>query len=351
MTKWILAAALVGGPMASQSIMRAQDARQTQASESTQIEEIYLARSVPESWSPPTDFCAQGRIGFGGTRGEGRFTFRSTATQAADGRMSDTSVKTIGSIHTCSGARTANPGIDNFYAEGVLGTIPFRGIGKCSVGKNDFPERGVLAFSCLLDLSGLPSPYVGGLLTTNSVFLTSSMLGLESDPPGYTQNSIATIRLWRKRDAPSKALAQTKESLVGTWKFVSSTGVNDKGEVVHPAGNDPTGFLTYTADGRFSVIMADTERTITPPNSNEEKAKAFDTFHAYAGTYAFTGDQVFHHIEAAWYQILVGTDQVRSVTLDGDRLTLRGGFLVNGVMYNGNSELVWERLKPKTADK
>jgi len=183
--------------------LSAQDAQKTQPSASPQVEEIYVLRSVPEALiTPPTGFCAQERIGFGGTRGEGRFTFRSTATQAADGRMSNMNVKTIGSIHVCSGAPTTDPDIDNWYAEGALGNMPFKGIGKCFVRKHDFPERGVLAFTCFLDLSGLSSGYVGGLLTTNSIFLTSLTLGLESDPSGYTQNSIATIRLWRKRNAP-----------------------------------------------------------------------------------------------------------------------------------------------------
>jgi hypothetical protein len=39
---------------------------------------------------------------------------------------------------------------------------------------------------------------VGGLLTTNSIGSLKDM-GLETDPPGYTQSSIATIRVWKKR--------------------------------------------------------------------------------------------------------------------------------------------------------
>jgi hypothetical protein len=146
---------------------------------------------------------------------------------------------------------------------------------------------------------------------------------------------------------PSSGIAQTKESLVGTWKLVSHTNTNDKGEVQH---YKDMGFLTYTADGRISVIMADTGRAATPPQSIEEKAKAFDTFGAYGGTYTLSGAEVTHHIEVASYEILVGTAQVRSVKLEGDRLTLRGGWLVNGVMYDANTELVWERMKPETAD-
>jgi hypothetical protein len=177
----------------------AQDARQAQTSVSTQVEEIYVARSVPESAVPPTDFCAQEKIGFGGVRAEGQFTFRSTTTQVFDGRMVNTNVKAIGSIHVCFGP-IQNADMYNWYAEGVLGSTPFKGNGECRRRQADFPEPGLRALSCFLDLAGLPNAYVGGLLTTNS--MTSPKPGPETDPPGYTQTSIATIRLWRKRKAP-----------------------------------------------------------------------------------------------------------------------------------------------------
>jgi hypothetical protein len=179
--------------------VRGQDAKDAKASTSTQVEEIYVARSVPESAVQPTDFCAQGRIGFGGARAEGQFTFRSTTTQVSDGRMVNTNEKAIGSIHVCFGP-FQNADIYNWYAEGVLGSTLFKGNGECRLRKADFPEPGLRALSCFLDLSGLPDAYVGGLLTTNS--MTSPRPGLETDPPGYTQTSIATIRLWRKRKAP-----------------------------------------------------------------------------------------------------------------------------------------------------
>ena len=350
MTKWILAEALILMAFSSRGMAQT---KETQPPASTQVEEIYVVRSVPEALiTPPTGFCVQERIGFGGTRGEGRFTFRSTA-EAADGRMSNTNLKTIGSIHVCSGAPTTDPGIDNWYAEGALGSIPFKGIGKCSVRKRDFPERGVLAFNCFLDLSGLPSGYVGGLLTTNSILSTSLKVGLESDPPGYTQNSIATIRLWRKRDASSSAVPLTKESLVGAWKLVSLKNINDKGEGQDGYGPNPVGFLTYTADGRFSVIIADSRRKplpVGPTASAETLSEVVSTFFAYAGSYTFTGDKVTHHIEICLIQILANTDQVRSVKLNGDRLTLRGVWRVSGAT-SGSSEVVWERLKPETAGK
>jgi hypothetical protein len=258
--------------------------------------------------------------------------------------MIETNMKVIGSIHTCNGP-TADPSVPNFYGEGFLGSTPFKGIGECRVHrKDDFPERGIRAAICFLDLSGLPGGYVGGLLTTNS--MGSLKRGLESDPPGYTQTSIATIRLWRKRDAPSSAVPLTKESLVGTWKLVSFKAPNDKGELEDRFGPNPTGFLTYTADGRVSIVMADSRRkpfASWPPT--EDARATFLTFASYAGTYTFSGDRVTHHIEVCLIQALVNTDQVRSVKLEGDRLTLQGG----GVC--GVTELVWERLKPESTDK
>jgi len=149
----------------------------------------------------------------------------------------------------------------------------------------------------------------------------------------------------------STAIAQTKESLVGTWKLVSGSITNDKGEIEHPGGMNPTGLLIYTADGRFSITVAKTGRKPLSKFSVEEKAEAFDTFTAYAGSYTLSGKQAIHHIEVCLAENLVNTHQVRSVKLDGDRLTLRGGFLLNGVMYAGSSEFVWERLKPGTAGK
>ena len=331
----------------------AQDAREAQPAASTQVEEIYVVRSVRESSTAPTEFCAQERIGFGGVTGESRFTFRSTATQASDGRMTDTNVKTIGSLHSCFTSPTPDAIVSKWYGEGTLVSTPFKAIGECRLGKPDFPERGLTAMNCRLDLSGLPSGYVGGLLTTNTMWSLKGQ-GMETDPPGYTQASIATIRLWRKRDVPSSAMALAKESLVGTWKLVSFTATNAKGEVTDWYGPNPIGFLTYTADGRMSVVIADSARKAlsTGVNSSmEERAAALSTFISYAGTYSFSGDNVIHHIEIASIQNAVNTDLVRYIKLQSDRLTLRTPPIVLRGAQMAYAELVWERLKPESTSK
>ena len=143
------------------------------------------------------------------------------------------------------------------------------------------------------------------------------------------------------------ALAQSKADLVGTWKLVSITEITDKGEV-NRYGLNPTGFLTYTADGRMMAIITKGGRKplsvlrVSAPAS--ERAEAFSSMTAYAGRYTVDGDKVVHHVEVASIQNFVGTDMVRTlVKLEGKRVTLRtapfprGGQLVN-------EELVWERM-------
>ncbi len=186
--------ALLGTPLLAGAQNNQQEIRQ--AEEPSQVEEIYIARCVRESRVSPSDFCAQAKTGFG-SDWEDQYTFRSTATRATDGRMIDANVRTIGSAHGCFG-RTADPAIYKFYLEMLLGRTALTWIGDCTVTKSDFPEKGIGVTHCVFNLSNPLGRYVGGQLTTNTLHSLKDV-GLESDPPGYTQPSIATIRLWKKR--------------------------------------------------------------------------------------------------------------------------------------------------------
>jgi hypothetical protein len=162
------------------------------------VEEIYVARSVRESRITPTEFCAKTKTGVSDATSEDQYSFRSVATRTSDGRVIDRNVSPVGSVHACFG-RTPDPAIVQFYGDIVFDSIALKGLGECRLGKSDFPEQGVYAFRCFLDLSSMSGEYVGGLLTTSSMF-SQRPIGTETDPVGYTQSSIATIRLWKKRD-------------------------------------------------------------------------------------------------------------------------------------------------------
>jgi hypothetical protein len=161
------------------------------------FEDIYVVRSLRESRDSPTEFCARSHSGFDDATSEDRYTFRSISIRVSDGRMMDNDVHSVGRLRACFG-NTNDPKLQNFYAEGSLGRITFTGRGECLANKTDYPEAGITGVRCFLDLGGLSAEYIGGELTTNSI-RSRKVIGGVSDPPGYTQPSIATIRLWRQR--------------------------------------------------------------------------------------------------------------------------------------------------------
>ena len=160
------------------------------------VEDIYVARSMRVSRiATTTDFCAEARTGFADAAFDDHYTFHSPSVRGTDGLVVDANVATIGQLHACLGSQ-ASP-LYGFYVEGALGVITFTGRGECVAAKRDFPEPGLTVTRCFLDLSDLPDGYVGGQLTTNTLG-SRQPIGDQTDPPGYTQNSIATIRLWKR---------------------------------------------------------------------------------------------------------------------------------------------------------
>ncbi len=163
----------------------------------SRVEDIYIARSVLESSVPPTAFCTPARTGFDKYTNEDRYALQSIATRPSDGLVTDDNVNTIGGIRACF-ASTADPKTRNFYAEGTLGAVSFIGAGECLTVKPDYPEPGLTVARCFLELRNLSNGYIGGQLTTNTM-RSRKLTGVITDPPGYTQYSIATIRLWKRR--------------------------------------------------------------------------------------------------------------------------------------------------------
>ena len=160
-------------------------------------EEIYVLRSIREQHDPIDGWCSSARTGFEPfpTDAERFFSFWSLRLRPEDGRVVETKDRRVAELRACFGA-TNERARQNFYAEVTLGSISFQGNGECLAVRTDFPEAGLFPVRCQLVLRGLPPPYVGGLLTTNTM-TSQAALGGDTDPPGYTQASIATIRLWR----------------------------------------------------------------------------------------------------------------------------------------------------------
>lgn len=161
-------------------------------------EDIFILRSIREQHAPADGWCSASKTGFEPFAAEAErfFSFWSLRV-GADGKVTGTKRRHVAELRACFGA-TAEPARQNFYAEIKMGSVSFHGNGECLALKSDFPEGDLYPVRCQLVLSGLPPPYVGGLLTTNTI-TSKAAFGGETSPRGYTQASIATIRLWKSK--------------------------------------------------------------------------------------------------------------------------------------------------------
>ncbi len=135
------------------------------------------------------------------------------------------------------------------------------------------------------------------------------------------------------------------DKLIGTWTLVSASSTTSTGERNEtPYGLNPTGFLTYSADGRVTALISyGGRKPLSVGSRMEEQAEAFKTFLAYAGRYTLSGDKVTHHVEISSIQSYVEKDLIRHVKFQGDQITL----LTPPTRLNGKTqtiELIWRRL-------
>ena len=123
----------------------------------------------------------------------------------------------------------------------------------------------------------------------------------------------------------------------------------DTGQMEDLFGSAPQGFITYGQDGRVMVLIVSGDRphpADVVKMTDQQRADLFRTMIAYSGTYTRYGDKITHHLDISWNEAWTGTDQLRNVKIDGDRLTLStnaqprsqdGKMAVN--------TLIWEKLK------
>ena len=160
------------------------------------VEDIYVARSVRLSRAAPTEYCSEGHTTLRAATFEDQYDFKPVATRPKDGAVTSATGSTVGHLHACFSR--ISDSVVVWFAQGDLNGIQLTGRGDCRTDGREFPEPGIGTWRCYLNLTGLSGGFVGGQLTTNTM-QSRALTGIESDPPGYTQPSIATIRLWRAR--------------------------------------------------------------------------------------------------------------------------------------------------------
>ncbi len=115
------------------------------------------------------------------------------------------------------------------------------------------------------------------------------------------------------------AIADDRAKLVGIWKLLSfETEFRDGSPRRAVYGQNPTGYIIFTAEGRMAAIIEGEGRK--PAKTDEERAALLRTMFAYSGLYRLEGDKWITKVDVSWNPAWNGTDQLRFYKLDGDRL-------------------------------
>jgi hypothetical protein len=134
--------------------------------------------------------------------------------------------------------------------------------------------------------------------------------------------------------------------LLGTWSLKSYVMTTGSGERATPFGEQPSGYLVYSPDGRMQVIGTSGGRMM--PRSlavtHEERLALHDTMFAYAGTYSLQAGKVIHHVDISWNQLWTGTDQARFYEVQGNILTLTARLTDPTTGAESHYAVVWEKV-------
>jgi hypothetical protein len=115
--------------------------------------------------------------------------------------------------------------------------------------------------------------------------------------------------------------------LLGTWKLKSHVVTTAAGVRSTPYGENPTGYLNYSADGRMQVIGAANGRIVPAgpiPPDNERK--------------------VIHHVDISWNEVWTGTDQIRLFEVNGNTLTLTTRVTDPASDTEAHYAVIWEKV-------
>ncbi len=104
--------------------------------------------------------------------------------------------------------------------------------------------------------------------------------------------------------------------IVGTWALLAAVARDAAGNVLPaPYGPQAMGRVVFNAEGRMMAVLCD-GRTSLPPGTTRD-------YSSYCGNYTFDGERLVTRVDAASDPARIGTDQVRDVRFDGERMILR----------------------------
>jgi len=126
------------------------------------------------------------------------------------------------------------------------------------------------------------------------------------------------------------------QDIVGTWRLVTTAAHDrDGGPMPAPYGPEPVGTATFTSEGRMIAALCDGRPGLPDGTARE--------YVSYCGDYRYDGSTLVTRVDGTSDAPRMGTEQVRRVAFDGERMVLRppedsaGGVARQRV-------LTWERL-------
>jgi hypothetical protein len=131
--------------------------------------------------------------------------------------------------------------------------------------------------------------------------------------------------------------------LAGTWELVDFVSRAPDGAVSRPFGT-AIGRLMYDAHGHMAGQIMQPDRAAVGRDDDAAARAAFDGYIAYYGTYVVDDARavVTHRVTGSLNPAIVGTEQVRRMRADGDRLVLEADFRTRqGTIVQ---TLTWRRI-------
>jgi Lipocalin-like domain len=125
-------------------------------------------------------------------------------------------------------------------------------------------------------------------------------------------------------------------SIVGTWKLVRASAKDAKGNPLpEPYNGKGIGRVVFTADGRMQSVVCDGRREMPPDQTRD--------YNSYCGNYSFDGTRLVTRVDAASDPNRIGSDQIRGVRFDGERMILSPPPRATGAGQEYR-ELTWEKI-------
>jgi hypothetical protein len=147
---------------------------------------------------------------------------------------------------------------------------------------------------------------------------------------------------------PARA-ANTRQTLVGTWRLVTYVDTPENGAPIRAFGEHPIGQFVFTADGYVSVHIMRNPPAIDETTADPDPDACVPGWYcAYFGTYTvdmrhgtWTTHVAGSNIPGFWH-----TDQSRSFTLDGNRLIIAETYLQGSVHVKAERILIRDVASP-----